>query len=202
LSNAKNRRASSERVEESIVSARAGSFTSLGQLLDHYRDYLLHIANSELESDLAAKVNPSDVVQDTFLQAAKRFRTFRGQTDADLRKWLRRILINKLRDTNKHYFQRQRRALSLERPLDIEDLHAGQIPTNDALVACENQAIVQAALQTLPEVYRRVIELRHFERQSLKEIGQQLDRSPEAVRKLWCRALEVLTRELAEHRPE
>ncbi len=71
MSNAEYRWASSVPIDVSIVAARGGSFTALGQLLDHYRDYLLRIANTELESDLAPKVNPSDLVQDTFLQAAK-----------------------------------------------------------------------------------------------------------------------------------
>ncbi len=196
-------------VERSIVAAREGSYTALGQLLDHYRDYLLRIANDELQSDLVPKVAPSDLVQETFLRAAKRFRSFQGQSEAELRKWLRRILINRLRDANRFYHQSQRRSVAREVPLDaqrdplhpVQDPQSPYSPPGDELVAYESQAILEAALGRLPEDYRRVIELRHFQHQSLEQVGQQLDRSADAARKLWCRAVERLTRELAEYRP-
>src|SRR5690242_11512207 len=86
------------RVERSIISARQGSFTALGQLLDHYRDYLLRVASDQLQSDLAPKLGASDIVQETFLDAARAFPNFVGGTDGELRAWLRQILLNKLRD--------------------------------------------------------------------------------------------------------
>lgn len=205
MSHAKKDPASSARVEQSIVAARDGSYSALGQLLDHYRDYLLRVANDELRSDLVPKVAPSDLVQETFLQAAKRFPKFRGTTESELRGWLRRILINRLRDTNKHYFRRHKRTISREVSLDaegqnqglIQDLQCPAAPPGEQLIASETSAHVQQALEKLPEIYRRVIELRHFQRRTLQQAGVELDRSPDAVRKLWCRAVERLIHELA-----
>lgn len=195
------------RLERSIVSARDGSFTALGQLLDHYRDYLLLVANDELRRELTAKVAPSDLVQDTFFQAAKGFPTFRGRSEPELRAWLRQILIRKVRDANRRYCQRWKRAVSREIPLDAEGqnahlagaLECQRAQPQERLAQSELSARVQAALKTLPDDYCRVIELRHFERQSLSEIALQMGRSPDAVRKLWCRAVEKLISELAEH---
>jgi RNA polymerase sigma-70 factor (ECF subfamily) len=195
------------RIEKSIVSARDGSFTALGQLLDHYRDYLLQVANDELRSDLVAKVAPSDLVQETFLQAARRFPAFRGQSEPELRAWLRQILINKLHDANRHYCDRQKREISREVSLDGDSGHAAQLADlehqsaqpREKLIQLERSARVRAAIAKLPESYRQVIELRHFERLSLQEIAERMGRSPEAARKLWCRAVEKLISELAEH---
>ena len=63
-------------VECSIISAQDGSYAAIGQLFDLYRDYLLRVANEELQTDLVPKVAASDLVQETFLQAARDFRKF------------------------------------------------------------------------------------------------------------------------------
>ncbi len=72
-------------VEASICSARDGSFSAVGKLLDYYRGYLLTIANGELSSDLVQKVAPSDLVQETCYQATRRFPQFQGKTDGELK---------------------------------------------------------------------------------------------------------------------
>ena len=208
MSSANTNDSAAEKVERSIVAAHDGSYSALGQLLDHYRDYLLRVANDELQSDLAVKVAPSDLVQETFLQAARGFPTFKGQTEAELRGWLRRILINRLRDANRHFFRRRRRAVSQAGPLEKEDEHlcsdqrleSTRAILGAELIEAETAALVCAAIAKLPEAYRQVIELRHFEHQTLPQIGVVMDRSPEAVRKLWCRAVEKLICELSRHR--
>ena len=59
-------------------------------------------------------------------------------------------------------------------------------------MAHERAQTLQRALERLPEDYRRVITLRHYEQHSFDEIGKQMERSPEAARKLWARAVELL----------
>jgi RNA polymerase sigma-70 factor (ECF subfamily) len=60
----------------------------------------------------------------------------------------------------------------------------------------ERAQALQRALSQLPEEYRRVITLRHYEEQSFEEIGKQMERSTDAARKLWARAIERLRQEL------
>jgi RNA polymerase sigma-70 factor (ECF subfamily) len=62
--------------------------------------------------------------------------------------------------------------------------------------AHEDAAALQAALARLPEEYRRVLLLRHDEGRPFEEIGQLMDRTANAARKLWARALERLQQEL------
>ena len=192
-----NRRQASQPVEQSILAARESPNSALGQLLDLYRDYLLRIAHEELASDLAAKAAPSDVVQETFLQAARDFPRFAGTTEAELRGWLRQILLHNLRDAEKRWFRTQMRA-GCEVPLaevieaGVHDL-AAKGPTPSRLVATsEDCERVHQAMLRLPVEHRMVIELRTFQEKSFEEVGREMSRSSEAARKLWSRAIEQL----------
>lgn len=63
-------------------------------------------------------------------------------------------------------------------------------------MAHEQAETLLAALGRLPDDYRRVIAWRQQEQLSFEEIGQRMQRSPDAARKLWARAIERLKREL------
>src|SRR4029077_18908049 len=83
-------------LEEWLEAARAGSAEALGKVLEACRPYLLVIANEELDSDLKAKVGPSDVVQDSCAKAHEAFSRFEGRRRPELLAWLRQILLNEL----------------------------------------------------------------------------------------------------------
>ena len=83
-------------VSDWLAAARAGSSEALGELLEAFRGYLLVIARAELAPDLQAKRGASDLVQDTFADAKRDFSQFVGNSEAELRAWLRRILLNRL----------------------------------------------------------------------------------------------------------
>ena len=200
-------RHSIEQVERSIVAAREGSLTALGQLLDHYRDYLLRVANDELARGLAPKLGGSDLVQETFLRAAKDFRRFAGLSEGELRAWLRQILICTIHDANRSYHGTQKRAVGREISLAEVGFHAEHAelvcpsPTASVkLQAADNQLLLRAAIERLPEEYRKAVELRTFEHKSFEEIGAALGRSGEAARKLWTRGIETLAIDLTNAR--
>lgn len=194
---------SSEQFERSVTAAHDGSFAALGQLLDHYREYLLRIANQEMNGELAGKIAPSDLVQETFLQATQAFRQFEGRTEAELRAWLRKILVNNILETQK-CFRTQKRAVSLEVPLESDGSAAPiELPCpaprpSSLAVSAERRVAVERALARLPEDYRRVLTLRSFEDRPFEEVGRELDRSAEAARRLWSRAIQRLAMELTE----
>lgn len=194
----------SEDWDRTILDAREGSFSALGGLLDHYRPYLLRVAQDELPSELVAKVGHSDVVQETFLQAARDFPRFAGTTEEELRAWLRQILRHNARDAAKHFHGVQKRDVSREASLSVNGGESGHelslaAPTrtpSSVLISLEQAVVIQAALGRLTDDHRRVIELRNFESRSFEEIGRILERSADAARKLWCRAIEKLAGEL------
>src|SRR5262249_14164853 len=67
--------------------------------LEDYRDYLALLARFQLPPVLRAKVDPSDIVQETLFRAHKNVDQFRGHTEAELAVWLRRILLNYLAES-------------------------------------------------------------------------------------------------------
>ena len=100
-----------------------GTNESLGQLLQGFRVYLLAVAHRELDFDLRGKCGASDVVQETFREAHRDRKAFRGKTRRDLRMWLKRILRNNIQDVRKSYGQTKRQA-HLEAPIGPEALHS------------------------------------------------------------------------------
>ena len=78
--------------EDLLRRARAGDEDARGRLLEAYRSYLALLARLQLGRDLQGKVDPSDLVQEVFLEAHRDWGQFRGQTEGELRAWLRRML--------------------------------------------------------------------------------------------------------------
>lgn len=188
-----------------LRNARAGSIEALGELLEACRGYLLTVARQSLAASLRAKVDPSDVVQETFIEALRDFSNFRGEAGRQLLVWLRRILRHNLIDLCKH-FESHCRCVSQEVPLPDQQL-LGVAPTRELLatdgpiceqlIAQEQRRALDAALQRLPTLYRQVVQLHFGERCSFSDIGNGLQRSPEAVRKLAGRAVERLRQEMS-----
>src|SRR5262245_11302043 len=86
--------------------------------LERYRGYLLLLARLELDARLQSKVDPSDVVQESLLKAHQSLTQFRGETDAELAAWLRRILHNTLADLARRFLIGGKRNLAAERSLE------------------------------------------------------------------------------------
>lgn len=187
-----------------LPAARAGSREALGKLLEAARQYLLAIARQELDQDLRAKNSPSDVVQETFIEVQRAFGHFQGETEAELLAWLRQLLLHRVGKLRRRYRDTQKRQLAREVTLDGDgssDGPAGELagnvlsPSGQAMEHEQDQAL-QAALGRLPDDYRQVITLRYQEQLPFEEIGRLLQRSPDAARKLWARAVERLREEL------
>jgi RNA polymerase sigma-70 factor (ECF subfamily) len=186
-----------------IRSARNGSPEALGRLFEEYRPYLLLVANQELPCELRAKAGGSDLVQETFLQAQAHFDRFRDVGEAELLAWLRRILLNNAANLRRHCCATDKRQLARE--LALADGWAGGVPnvaapdpSPSSLVAAQEQdGVLRQALERLPEEYHRVVMWRNYDRLPFDEIGRRLDRSAEAARKLWVRAVEQLQQGLS-----
>ncbi|HND52345.1 MAG TPA: sigma factor, partial [Pirellulaceae bacterium] len=157
---------SNERVRGLLAAAEAGDSAALGELLEVFRGYLTSIAREEIGGQLGAKVSPSDVVQDVFMDACRCFTRFQGSQSAEFRGWLRAILLNRLRDLYKHYFEAQNRNAGLERSMD--DSRGGAGPLRRELVGSDltpskhlarNEEATQltAAMNRLAEQSRQVI---------------------------------------------
>jgi RNA polymerase sigma-70 factor (ECF subfamily) len=173
-------------------------------VLEACRDYLLLVANQELDPRLQAKGGASDLVQQTFLEAQRDFARFSGESEAELLAWLRRLLLNNLADFRRNYRDTGKR--QAEREVSLEEGSAASTPggglatdlpsPSGQAMAHEQDEALDRAIARLPEDYRQVLLWRYREERSFEEIGDLLGRTPNAARKLWLRAVERLRREL------
>src|SRR5260370_28369465 len=101
-----------------LAAAREGQRECLGPLLDLYRNYLHLVARTQIDLHLQAQVNPSDLVQETFLEAYRDFGQFRGKSEAELLGWLRRILVHNLARVVEKQLRAQKRNVHREVSLE------------------------------------------------------------------------------------
>ncbi len=189
--------------DQSLADARAGSPEALGNALEAHRRYLLLVAEKELAPDLRAKGGASDLVQETFIEAQRDFRQFRGESGEEFRGWLRRILLHNLGAFTRRYRDCGMRDVGREVGLlgngsqgqPVEILAAESATPSAVVTAHEQSLALQGALDRLPDDYRRVIRLRYDDNLTFEQIGQEMGRSPEAARKLWARAMDCLRAE-------
>jgi len=182
-----------------LSQAQQGSQGAQGALLEKYRTYLQLLSRVEIGRRLQTKVDASDVVQDTFLEAHRNFDNFRGGSEAEFVAWLRAILAGRIANLVRHYLGTQGRDLRREQGLNIDLDQSSQMidrglfalsNTPSQQVAKREQGLVLAdALEKLPHDYREVVVLRNFEELTFPEVARRMERSEDSVQKLWVRAL-------------
>lgn len=188
--------------KQAIAQARIGGDAALGALLEVYRNYLRLLARIEIGRRLQGKVDPSDLVQETFLEAHRHFARFQGNDEPQFAYWLRQILAARVANLVRHYFGTQGRNVRLEEELAAEidnssrmlghELAASLASPSEQAVHREQAVLLADALQKLPEDYRDVIILRHLEGLTFPEVARRMGKTQDSVEKLWLRGLAKL----------
>ena len=188
-------------VAQCIRRAQDGDGPSLSELLAGYRDYLRVLAATCIHREVQGKADPSDVVQETLLKANENFPRFRGTTEQEWIAWLRQILLHNLTDLHRRFALAGRdvgRERSLEGLLDFSSWRLrhlipieGSSPSQQA-ERRETSVLLADALSELEPEDREVILLRNLQELDWNEIGTRTNRSPDAARMLWTRALRRL----------
>ena len=191
--------------KELLIEARSGHRDSLGALLELYRNHLQVLAGMQLNGRLRARVNPSDLVQETFLRASCHFDDFCGDSEQELLNWLRTILRRcLLRIVQKQVLARKRTILrEVALRSDGSDsfpgpsISAGSLASRESSPSSparrrEEAAEIIERLARLPTPLREVLVLRNFEGLPFPEVARQMGRTPGATRVLWLRALDRL----------
>jgi RNA polymerase sigma-70 factor (ECF subfamily) len=168
--------------------------------LDRYRSYLMLLARMQLDGWAQSKVDPSDVVQQTLLEAHQKLHQFTGDDDGPAA-WLRQALANNLRDALRALRRGKRdvrRETSLEAALERSSVQLGGLLAGDesspSRKAGRNEELLRlaVALEQLPEAQRRAIVLHHLHGRPLAETAAELRRSPAATAGLLHRGLKRL----------
>ena len=189
--------------------AQKGGPEALGPLFQLYANYLKLLATTQIDRQLQARVSPSDVVQETFFEAQRDFKQFRGGSEAEFLAWLRRILVHNLARSVERHLLAEKRSMRREIPLErinnaldrsSERLESvlfspGTSPVSD-IARREHAVILADEMAELPRHYREVLVLRHLEGMPFSEIAERIGKSAGAARMLWLRAVDQLRQAL------
>jgi RNA polymerase sigma-70 factor (ECF subfamily) len=182
--------------------ARLGDSQAEERLMTMCRNYLAVIARGEIGSWLRPKVDASDLVQQTLLEAHRALPRFEGRSQAEWLSWLRQILARNAVDFVRHFQQAEKRRVGREVPLaapvgapsdygGIDPADPGGSPS-EMVMQWERELQVADALTRLTEDYRQVITLRNVEQLPFDEVARRMQRSRPAVQMLWMRAIRQL----------
>ena len=176
--------------------------------LERFRGYLELLAQLHWDVKLQGQFDPSDLVQQTLLEAYQKRDQFQGTSEAELAGWLRQILSHNLADLFRK-LGRARRDASLERALEaaLEEsssrlracLAAEQSTPSERAAKSERLDQLADALAQLPPGQREAVTLHHLKGLSLVELARQMGRSHASVAGLLRRGLKRL-RELMDNR--
>jgi len=192
--------ASTKSLADRFQSARNGDEAALGHLLDEFRPWLRLLAERAMDGRLAARVDASDVVQQTFLSAVRRFDEFSGENLDALAAWLRVIHENNLIDTVRKHLEAEQRAVGREVAQDgAPPLTAAELTTpSHRMMHGENAVKLARALAGLAEDQATAVRLRHLDGWSLGQIAEHMQRTKRSVANLLHRGLASLRERLPE----
>ncbi len=189
-------------MENRLKAARKGDPETAGRLLEPYRRYLTLLARVQIVRQLQGKADPSDIVQETFLDAHRGLAAFRGGTEAELLAWLRKILAARMADLVRRYLGTRGRDVGLERAIgegfdqSTAMLDGGLISpvSSPSHRASRHEEAVRLAdaLAELPADYREAIVLRNLEGLPFADVAARMGKTVNSVEKLWLRGLAQL----------
>lgn len=192
-------------LESLLQQARAGDRDATNELFESCRAYVGFLARSHVESWIQAKVDSSDLIQQTLMEAHQAFPNFNGQTEGEWIAWLKQILKHNATDFVRRFGAAKRLArleVALASGNDstyfraAPELSAGDESPSQVLVRREQEILISKALAALPKDYQDVIVLRNLQRLPFNEIAEQMGRSRPATQMLWMRALKKLQAQL------
>jgi RNA polymerase sigma-70 factor (ECF subfamily) len=174
-----------------VDSDRAAPSLDIAAVVFSFRPSLKAIAAGLLPDHLKSRVDDSDLVQETLLKAVAQADQIRATQPEQLEAWLKETLVNSVRDCIK-FHSRQQRSVSKEQFLPLESLRSTDPSASEQVRKAETNEIVLQAVMGLPDDYRTLLLLRQQMDLTFPEIGERMQRTPEAVRMLWARALVAL----------
>ena len=188
-----------------ISNARAGDESAMRQLLSRHRDRLRRMVAVHMDIRMAARFDPSDVVQDAMLDASQKLPGYLQEQPIAFYPWLRQIAWQRLVYLRQHHMATQKRSVLREQRWDLDLPDESVVRLADRLVSegtsPSQRAIreelfsrVRAALDAMPLKDRQVLILRYLEQLSAAEASQVIGITEEAFMKRHFRAIQRIRR--------
>jgi RNA polymerase sigma-70 factor (ECF subfamily) len=178
-----------------------GDAAARGELFQRHRARLRRMVALRLDPRLAARVDPSDVVQETIAMADRRLPDYLSDRPLPFYPWLRRLARDRLADLRRKHLRAGNRTVTREEPPALpnasvqelaERLFARSSSPSARAQREERRARVRAALESLPDRDREVLVLRHLEQLPTSEIAAELELTEATVHTRHLRALRRL----------
>jgi RNA polymerase sigma-70 factor (ECF subfamily) len=191
------------KTQELVVLAQGGDNSALDQLCRVYGERVHRIVRFRMGAELRGKLESMDLVQDAFVAAVRDLGDFEYRDEGDFLRWMSQIAENRIRDNLKR-LHTDKRDIRREVPIDLRVPttwdNGPRMPepirnTTPSVIMSVSEELdkLENAMNLLKPEYREVIVLTQIEGLSLKEIGDRLGKSPDAIRMLVARAMATLT---------
>jgi RNA polymerase sigma-70 factor (ECF subfamily) len=183
---------------------KSGDDQALATLFAGHRDRLLRLVEFRLDARLRGRVEAEDVLQEAYLDAAKRMHHFAEDTSTSFFIWLRMVVTQTLINVHRRHLGAQMRDVGREivtrgAPFSRAtsfSLAAGLLGrfTSPTLAARRAEMVerIRAALEDMDPIDREVLALRHFEELTNSEVAEELGIQPKAASIRYVRALRRL----------
>lgn len=171
----------------------------LNELSRLHRDYLRKVIRARLDDRLSPRVDASDLIQETLIEALRRVRNSTAESPLPMRLWLRQLAIDRIKMAQRKHLRTQKRGILQEVALTDHSsiMLAEQLLGKQGYEALPHQSLeqkevaqaVRKAMSQLPDMDREILSLRTFEDLSYKEIETLTDIPAATARKRYGRAL-------------
>ena len=193
-----------------IDNAVGGDEVALSELFDEHRARLRRMVELRMDRRLKGRIDPSDVLQDAYVDLAKQLPNYAAKPDLPFFVWLRRITGQRLSMLHRHHLGAAKRNAGIEvgifrsipeaSSIFLAAQLVGKLTTvTQALRRDERQTMLMSILEDLEEDDREIIALRHFEHMNISEIAAQYEISEAAAGMRHLRALRKMKKLLGDH---
>lgn len=187
------------RMDEELDKLRDGGEAALAELFSGHQDRLERLVEFRLDPRLRSRVDPADVLQEAYIEIARRYRDFLDDAKVSFYVWARQITLQVLIDTQRRHFGQKRtpqqevkfnRGPNESTSGSIAQVLRSQLtsPSGVAIRAEEIQQL-NLALESMDEMDREVLALRHFEHLGNSEVAEALGLSVTAASNRYVRAM-------------
>jgi RNA polymerase sigma-70 factor (ECF subfamily) len=196
--------------DETVARLKQGGESALAELFGKQRARLRRMVDVRLDQRVAGRVDPSDVLQETFLDASRQLEGYLAELPMPPFLWLRFLTGQRLMATHRRHLGAQKRDAKQEVPLyglarpevrsaSLSVCLAGRLTSpSRAAARLELQARLEELLEGLEPLDREILSLRHFEELSNNEAAVELGITKAAASKRYIRALERLRKAVAD----
>lgn len=177
---------------------------SLEEMFEQFRPRLRTLIDLRIDRRIRARIDPSDVIQEAFADAVRRYPAYEQTGDMPPYLWLRFLTLQQLLIAHRKHLSVKARSAAIELPLEViramsietdsvvESLLAGDSSPSGKAVRNEELEQLRLAIEQMEPTDREILVLRHFEQMEFAEIAAVVEMSYDAVASRYRRSLKKL----------